>query len=75
MSEHCVWANANTFKTIQRSGTYLSASSTRALYFPYLFLNNPAVSLKARYEHAQTGLSRGLPANLRAPSGAVYLGL
>jgi hypothetical protein len=52
MSEHCVRANANTFKTIQRSGTYLYASSTRALYFPYLFLNNPAVSLKARCEHA-----------------------
>jgi hypothetical protein len=52
MSEHWVRANENTFKTIQRSGTYLYASSTRALNFPYLFLNNPAVSLKARCEHA-----------------------
>jgi len=46
MSEHCVRANASTFKTIQRSGTHLYASSARALYFPYLPLNNPAVSLK-----------------------------
>jgi hypothetical protein len=60
MSEHCVRANANTFKTIQRSGTYLYASSTRALYFPYLPLNNPAVFLKARSEHARAGLCRGL---------------
>jgi hypothetical protein len=48
MSEHRVWANANTFKTIQRSGTYLYASSTSALYFPYLFLKDPAVCLEAR---------------------------
>ncbi len=45
MSESCVRANANTFKTIQRSGTYLYALSARTLYFSYLRLNNPAVSL------------------------------
>lgn len=48
MSERYVRANANTFKTIQRSGTYLYASSARTLYFSYLRLNNPAVSLYGR---------------------------
>jgi Ricin-type beta-trefoil lectin domain-like/Bacterial Ig-like domain (group 2) len=53
MFEHCVRANASTFKTIQRSGTHLYASSARALYFPYLPLNNPAVSLKGRLEQRE----------------------
>ena len=46
---HCARATANSFKTIQRSGTHLYASSVQ-LHFPRLFLNNPAVSLKGLSE-------------------------
>ena len=74
MSEPCVRAKASTFNTIQRSGTYLYASSTRALYFPYLFLNNPAVSLKGDPNLREQAYAEAW-CNLSAASGAVYLWL